>query len=104
MGEKDVARDFEESKIAQWGSLSWTWDPKGKQPKVKTCGKRKGLKMFGVIEFSKGDFHYKECDGKFNGESYKRFLEKVIDKYSCPFFSSKMELPIMDVKLLTNLR
>ena len=42
--------------------------------------------MFGVIEFSQGDFLYKECDGKFNGESYKGFLKQVIEKYSCPIF------------------
>ena len=83
---KGVILFGDEVSFAQWGSLSWTWAPKGKQYKVKTCGKRKGLKMFGVIEFSQGDFHYKECAGKFNGESYKEFLEQVIDKYSCPIF------------------
>jgi transposase len=83
---KGVILFEDEASFAQWGSLSWTWAPKGKQYKVKTCGKRKGLKMFGVIEFAKGDFHYQECTGKFNGESYKGFLEQVINKYSCPVF------------------
>lgn len=62
----------DEVSFAQWGSLSRTWAPKGKQPVVKTCGIRKGLKMFGAIEFKNGDFQYMECDGKFNGESYHR--------------------------------
>lgn len=74
----------DEVSFAQWGSLSRTWAPKGKQPVVKTCGKRKGLKMFGVIEFENGGFEYAECDGKFNGESYIEFLKRVLRKYSCP--------------------
>lgn len=76
----------DEVSFAQWGSLSYTWGPKGKQPLVKTCGKRKGLKMFGAIEVINGDFEYMECDGKFNGESYIEFLKQLLDKYSCPIF------------------
>ena len=52
----------DEVSFAQWGSLGRTWAPMGKQPKVKTCGKRKGLKMFGAIEFKTGGFRYKECE------------------------------------------
>jgi transposase len=74
----------DEVSFAQWGSLARTWAPKGKQPEVKTCGKRKGLKIFGAIEFNDGDFEYMECDGKFNGESYIKFLKQVLSKYSCP--------------------
>jgi transposase len=74
----------DEVSFAQWGSLARTWAPKGKQPVVKTCGKRKGLKMFGVIEFENGGFEYAECDGRFNGESYIGFLKQVLKKYSCP--------------------
>ena len=48
----------DEVSFAQWGSLSKTWAPRGVQPKIKTTGKRKGLKMFGVIEFGDGNFHY----------------------------------------------
>jgi transposase len=42
------------------GSLSRTWAPRGQQPLVKTKGVRKGLKMYGVIEFKGGGFHYLE--------------------------------------------
>ena len=48
---KGVILFCDEVSFAQWGSLSRTWAPKGKQPTIKTCGKRKGLKMFGIIEF-----------------------------------------------------
>ncbi len=75
----------DEVSFAQWGSLARTWAPKGKQPVVRTCGKRKGLKMFGAIEFKDGDFIYMECDGKFNGDSYMEFLKHILG-YSCPVF------------------
>ncbi len=74
----------DEVSFAQWGSLGRTWAPTGKQPTVKTCGKRKGLKIFGVIEFVSGNFIYQECDGKFNGNSYIEFLKQVLGQYSCP--------------------
>ena len=75
----------DEVSFAQWGSLSRTWAPKGKQPVVKTKGKRKGMKVFGAIEFHGGGFHYEECDGRFNGESYARFLGHVLKKYDQQF-------------------
>ena len=74
----------DEVSFAQQGSPARTRAPKGKQPVVKTCGKRKGLKMFGVIEFKGGGFEYMECDGRFDGESYIEFLKEVVKKYSCP--------------------
>ena len=76
----------DEVSFAQWGSLARTWAPKGKQPVVKTCGKRKGLKMFGAIGFEDGGFIYMECDGKFNGDSYMEFLKHILSKCSCPVF------------------
>ena len=50
----------DEVSFAMWGSLSRTWAPRGQQPLVKTKGVRKGLKMYGVIEFEGGGFHYME--------------------------------------------
>jgi transposase len=74
----------DEVSFAQWGSLSRTWGPKGKQTKVPTSGKRKGLKIFGVIEVYQGDFIYKECEGRFNSASYQAFLKQLVSHYSCP--------------------
>jgi transposase len=74
----------DEVSFAQWGSLCRTWSPRGKQPKVPTCGKRKGMQVFGVIEVKHGDFLYLECEGKFNGEAYVLFLQYVLSHYSCP--------------------
>jgi hypothetical protein len=57
---KGVILFGDEVSFAQWGSLFRTWAPRGKQPKVPTCGKRKGMKVFGVIEVEHGDFLYME--------------------------------------------
>jgi transposase len=51
----------DEVSFALWGSLSRTWAPRGQQPVVKTKGLRKGLKMFGAIDFQSGTFHYREA-------------------------------------------
>src|SRR5215510_14700204 len=40
----------DEASFAQWGSLSYTWAPKGQQPEVPTSGKRKAYKVFGLID------------------------------------------------------
>jgi transposase len=83
---KGVILFCDEVSFAQWGSLARTWAPKGKQPTVKTCGKRKGMKIFGAIEFKDGNFIYEECGGKFNGSSYMLFLKRILSNYSCPVF------------------
>jgi hypothetical protein len=59
----------DEVALAQWGSLARTWAPRGTQPKIPTCGKRKGRKVFGVIAVHHGDFLSMECDGKCHGEA-----------------------------------
>ncbi len=74
----------DEVSFAQWGSLSRTWARRGQQPKVKTKGKRRGLKIFGTIEFFGGSFQYMETEGKFNGESYTEFLKQIVSHYKCP--------------------
>ena len=74
----------DEVSFAQWGSLSRTWAPRGKQPKIKTTGKRKGMKVFGVIGFFEGEFHYMETPEKFNAQTYVQFLERVVSQYQCP--------------------
>jgi transposase len=73
----------DEVSFAQWGSLSRTWGAIGQQPKIRTKGIRKGLKMFGAIEFFSGSFQYRETDGKFNGDSYIEFLQQIMKAYSC---------------------
>lgn len=61
----------------QWGSLSYTWAPIGKTPIIKTSGKRKGYKVFGLIDYFTGRFFSKGIDGRLNGNEYS-FSEKLI--------------------------
>ena len=74
----------DEASFAQWGSLSYTWDPKGKQPTVKTSGKRKAYKIFGLIDYFSGAFFYKAHTGRFNSDSYQTFLTEVLAKTKQP--------------------
>lgn len=68
----------DEASFPQWGSLSYTWARRGHQPTLKTSGKRKGYKIFGLIEHFSGRFFYAGTDGRFNSESYQAFLCQVL--------------------------
>lgn len=68
----------DEVSFPQWGSLSYTWAKRGEQPTVKTSGKRKGYKVFGLIEYSSGRFFYHGSADKFTSESYQAFLKEVL--------------------------
>jgi transposase len=68
----------DEASFAQWGSLSYTWARKGQQPLVKTSGKRKGYKVFGLIDYFSGRLFYKGHTGRFTSTSYQAFLREVL--------------------------
>lgn len=68
----------DEASFPQWGSLSYTWARRGQTPTVKTAGKRKAYKTFGVIEFFSGRLFYQGIEGKFNSQSYQTFLLSVL--------------------------
>jgi transposase len=70
----------DEASFAQWGSLSYTWARKGQQPTVKTSGKRKAYKIFGLIDYLSGAFFYQAHTGRFTSESYMVFLQQVLAK------------------------
>jgi transposase len=70
----------DESSFPQWGSLSYTWAPIGHQPVVKTCGSRKGYKVFGLIEYFTGKFLAKGYEGQLNSGCYQEFLLEVMKK------------------------
>ncbi len=71
----------DEASFPQWGSLTYTWAEKGRQPVVKTSGTRKGYKVFGLIDYFSGRFFGKGHDkGRLNSESYEAFLNEVLSK------------------------
>ena len=77
--EKDAMILFgDEAGFAQWGSLSYTWAPKGEQPLVKTCGKRKAYKVMGLIDYRSGRFFWQGQTERFTSGTYADFLTKVL--------------------------
>ena len=74
----------DEASFAQWGSLGYTWAPRGQQPLVKTSGKRKGYKVFGLIDYFTGRLFWSGHSGRFNAESYCTFLEGVLAQTTQP--------------------
>jgi transposase len=68
----------DEASFPQWGTLSYTWAPRGETPVVKTSGIRKGYKVFGLIEFFTGKFFSKAQEGRLNSETYIEFLKDVL--------------------------
>lgn len=68
----------DEASFAQWGSLSYTWAPKGQQPEVPTSGIRKAYKVFGLIDYFSGRLFYKAHTERFNSDSYAAFLRDVL--------------------------
>jgi transposase len=74
----------DEASFAQWGSLSYTWAPRGQQPTVKTSGRRKAYKVFGLIDYVSGKLFYKGQTDKFNSLSYQTFLLEVMQQTNQP--------------------
>lgn len=74
----------DEVSFAQWGSLSSPWAPKGQQPTGKTSGKRKGYKVFGLIDYFTGRLFWQGLTGRFNADSYQRFLAAVLAQTQPP--------------------
>jgi transposase len=76
----------DEASFAQWGSLSYTWARRGRQPEVPTSGKRKGYKVFGAIEYVSGRLFSQGIEGRFNSESYQGFLQMLMEHTTQPLF------------------
>jgi transposase len=74
----------DEASFPQWGTLTYTWARRGQQPKVKTCGKRKGYKVFGLIDYFTGYFFYQGQDGRLNSAAYITFLRRVLAQTTQP--------------------
>jgi len=70
----------DEASFPQWGSLTYTWAKKGKQPVVKTSGIRKGYKVLGLIDYFTGRFFCKGHEGRLNSDSYILFLKEVLSE------------------------
>jgi transposase len=74
----------DEASFPQWGTLTYTWARRGQQPQVKTSGKRKGYKVFGLIDYFTGHFFYQGQDGRLNSAAYIAFLRRVLTHTTQP--------------------
>lgn len=74
----------DEASFAQWGSLSYTWAPIGQQPTAKTCGQRKGYKVWDLIDYFSGRLFWKGQMERFNTASYQAFLAEVLAQTTQP--------------------
>jgi transposase len=74
----------DEASFPQWGTLSHTWVRKGQQPTVKTSGRRKGYKTFGLIDYFSGRFFHQATAGRFNSASYQAFILQVLAETTEP--------------------
>jgi len=74
----------DEASFAQWGFLGYTWAPRGEQPLVKTCGRRKAYKVFGLIDYFSGRFFAHGQTARFTAETYCAFLEEVLAQTTGP--------------------
>ncbi|MBA2526991.1 MAG: IS630 family transposase [Pyrinomonadaceae bacterium] len=70
----------DEASFPQWGTLTYTWARRGTQPVVKTSGKRKGWKVFGLIDYFTGRFFHQGLEGRFTSASYTAFLARVLEQ------------------------
>lgn len=68
----------DEASFAQWGSLGYTWAPRGQQPLIKTCGIRKGYKVWGLIDYFTGRVWYQGQTERFTAARYCAFLTAVL--------------------------
>jgi transposase len=74
----------DEASFAQWGSLSYTWAPVGQQPTVRTTGRRKGHKVWGVLDWFGARLFYAGQEGRLTGAGYCAFLADVLAQTNSP--------------------
>ena len=74
----------DEASFPQWGTFTYTWARRGQQPLVKTSGKRKGYKIFGLIDYFTGGFFYQGQEGRLNSAAYIAFLTRVLEHTTQP--------------------
>jgi len=74
----------DEASFAQWGSLGYTWAPRGQQPLIPTTGKRKNYKVWGLIDYFSGRLFYAGSTGRLNAAAYCAFLATVLAQTAGP--------------------
>ena len=68
----------DEASFAQWGSLGYTWAAGGQQPTVLTTGRRKGYKVWGLVEWFSGQIFWAGQAERLTGTGYCAFLDGIL--------------------------
>jgi transposase len=68
----------DEASFAQWGSLGYTWAERGVQPTVLTTGRRKGYKVWGLVDWFSGQIWWAGQEGRLTGAGYCGFLAQLL--------------------------
>jgi transposase len=74
----------DEASLAPWGSLADTWAPRGQQPLVRTCGRRRADTVLGLIDYFTGRLFYHGQTERFTAQSYCAFLATVLAQTDQP--------------------
>ncbi len=74
----------DEASFAQWGSLGYTWAPVGEQPTVRTTGRRKGHKVWGLLDWFGARLFYAGQEGRLTGAGYCAFLADIVAQSARP--------------------
>ena len=74
----------DEASFAQWGSLGYTWAPVGEQPTVRTTGRRKGYKVWGLLDWFGARLFYGGQEDRLTGAGYCAFLGHVLAQTARP--------------------
>ena len=75
-----LLRFGDEAGFPQWGTLSYTWGRRGRQPLVPTSGVRKGYKVLGLIDSFTGRLFDQGWEGRLNSDCYAAFLKRVLEQ------------------------
>jgi transposase len=68
----------DEASFAPWGSRSYTWAPRGQQPLILTCGRRRAYKVFGLSDYFSGRLFCHGQTERFTAQSDCAFLATVL--------------------------
>lgn len=70
----------DESMIRDYQAIHQTWFERGKQRKIKTYGKHRGVKLVGVLNYESGKIFCEEHE-TYDAQVFLRFLQTILLKY-----------------------
>ena len=70
----------DESMIRDYQAIHQTWFERGKQRKIKTYGKHRGVKLVGVLDYESGKIYCEEHE-LYDAKVFLRFLQNVLLRY-----------------------